>query len=184
MSTVTSATLDDLVRTEGQAELIGGKIVRFPLHSWKVGVLCGNLITSLDLHRKSLGRGIVGTSTLAYVIPVLPSGRESFCPDVSFHLGPLPSNRMGFIEGSPTFAAEVRDNKESDDKVEAEVAAKGADYFAAGTLVVWDIDPMAETITCYRQADLTKAIVWRRGDTADAEPAVPGWRVTVDEVFA
>jgi hypothetical protein len=27
-------------------------------------------------------------------------------------------------------------------------------------------------------------ISWRRGDAADAEPAVPGWRISVDEVFA
>jgi hypothetical protein len=29
-----------------------------------------------------------------------------------------------------------------------------------------------------------KPTVFRRGDVADAEPAVPGWRIPVDEVFA
>jgi Uma2 family endonuclease len=184
MSTAAKATYADLSRTEGKAELIGGKIIRFPPHSWKVGVLCGNLISSLHHHAKLLDRGIVGTSTMAYVVPMLPSGRESFCPYVSFHLGPLPIDRMKFIEGSPTFAVEVRDAAVSGGIAEVDLAAKRADYFAAGTLAVWDVDPVAETVACYRQTAPTKAIIWRRGDTADAEPAVPGWRITVDEVFA
>src|SRR5438045_2509901 len=150
MATVARATLDDLARTEGRAELIGGKIIRFPPHIWKVGVLCGHLITSLHLYAKSLGRGIVGASTLGYVVPRLLSGRESFCPSVSFHLGPLPRDRMKFIEGSPTFAVEAREHDEPGDETEAIRAAKRADYFAAGTLVVWDVDPVAETVTCYR----------------------------------
>ena len=29
------------------------------------------------------------------------------------------------------------------------MAAKRADYFAAGTLVVWDVDPLAETVAVY-----------------------------------
>jgi hypothetical protein len=27
-------------------------------------------------------------------------------------------------------------------------------------------------------------VMFRRGDIADAEPAVPGWRMPVDELFA
>jgi Uma2 family endonuclease len=91
---------------------------------------------------------------------------------------------MGFVQGPPTFAVEVRSENDYGPAADIQIAAKQADYFAAGTVVVWDVNPVAETITCYRQADPTKAIIWRRGDTADAEPAVPGWRITVDEVFA
>ena len=67
---------------------------------------------------------------------------------------------------------------------EAEMAAKREDYFAAGTQVVWDVDPVAEVVMSYRAADPRTPIVYRTGDTADAEPAVPGWRIAVDEIFS
>ena len=91
---------------------------------------------------------------------------------------------MRFIEGPPTFAAEVRSENDYGPAAEAEIAAKRADYFEAGTLVVWDVDPVAEIIRSYRADDPASPITYRRGDVAEAEPAVPGWRIAVDEVFA
>src|SRR5581483_9501432 len=111
------------------------------------------------------------------------SGRESFSPDASYYLGLLPVNDMRFIEGVPDFAAEVRSENDYGPAAELEMAAKRADYFLAGTQVIWDVDPIAETVTVYRATDPTNPIVFRRGDIADAEPAVPGWRMAVDEVF-
>ena len=54
----------------------------------------------------------------------------------------------------------------------------------AGTLVVWDVDPQAETVAVYRATDPTQAKIYRRGETAEAVPAVPNWRMNVDEIFA
>ena len=63
------------------------------------------------------------------------------------------------------------------------MAAKRADYFAAGTLVVWDVDLLGpDTIRSYRTADGAPT-VFRRGEVADAEPAAPGWRIPVGELF-
>ncbi len=64
------------------------------------------------------------------------------------------------------------------------MAAKRADYFAAGTLVVWDVDPEADLVHAYRAAAPDRPVTFRRGEVADAEPAVPGWRMAVDEIFA
>src|SRR5438105_4752018 len=100
------ATIDDLYRIDGQAELIGGEVVRYPLHSFKVGVTCGNLLASLGAYKERGRNGFVGSAALGYVVPLLPSGRESFCADASFHTGPLPANRKKFVEGSPAFAVE------------------------------------------------------------------------------
>ena len=91
---------------------------------------------------------------------------------------------MRFVEGPPTFAAEVRSEHDYGDAAEAEIAGKRADYFAAGTLVIWDVDPVGETIDCYRAGAPGQPARFRRGQVADAEPAVPGWRMPVDEVFA
>jgi Uma2 family endonuclease len=91
---------------------------------------------------------------------------------------------MRFIEGPPTLAVEVRSENDYGDAAEDALTAKRADYFAAGTLVVWDVDPQAETVTVYRATAPTQPVVYRRGNTAEAEPAVPGWRMKVDDIFA
>ena len=64
------------------------------------------------------------------------------------------------------------------------MAAKRADYFEAGTKVVWDVDPEAQLILSYRSPTPDRPTVFSAGQIADAEPAVPGWRLPVDRVFA
>ena len=92
---------------------------------------------------------------------------------------------MKFLEGAPDFAAEVRSEGDYGPTAERAMAAKRADYFAAGTLVVWDVDLIgADTVKVYRTDQPEVPIVYRRGELAEAEPAVPGWRMAVDELFA
>jgi Uma2 family endonuclease len=91
---------------------------------------------------------------------------------------------MTFLEGAPLLAVEVRSDGDYGDAAEAEMANKRADYFAAGTLVVWDVDLMGpDAIRCYRSTDPTRPQVFHRDETADAEPAVNGWRFPVNELF-
>jgi hypothetical protein len=63
------------------------------------------------------------------------------------------------------------------------LAAKRADYFAAGTLVVWDVDLRAGCVNAYRAARPDTPDVYRRGENADAEPAVPGWSMPLNDLF-
>ena len=126
------------------------------------------------------GRGEPFTDGCGFVAPfVLPSGRLSFSPDAAYYTGPLPPNPMKFVPGVPDFAVEVR----SDDDREPDMADKRADYFAAGTLVVWDVDPEAGAIDCYRSTAPDRPSTFGPGHEADAEPAVPGWRIDVDWVM-
>jgi Uma2 family endonuclease len=120
---------------------------------------------------------------MGFAVPRLPSGRESFSPDASYYDGPMPADDMRFIEGPPTFAVEVRGENDYGPAAEVTLAAKRADYFQAGTQVVWDVCPRTEEVRAWRRGDTT-ATVFRRGDTADAEPAVPGWRINVNDIFA
>src|SRR5207244_6937478 len=92
------------------------------------------------------GTGVAHTDNMGYTVPELASGRESFSPDASFYSGPLPANRMKFIQAAPTFAVEVRSENDYDESARREMSEKRADYFAAGTLIVWDVDPEAECI--------------------------------------
>jgi hypothetical protein len=65
------------------------------------------------------------------------------------------------------------------------VAVKRADYFACGTLVVWDVNlPSEDVIRLYRASDHDHPTIYRRGKIAEAEPAVTGWRMLVNDLFA
>jgi len=64
------------------------------------------------------------------------------------------------------------------------MAAKRSDYFAAGTLVVWDVDVLREgAVRVYRATTPTEPALYRRGQGAEAEPALPGWSFPVDDLF-
>ncbi len=106
--------------------------------------------------------------------------RRSFSPDVAFWVGGRLTEK--FVEGAPVFAAEVRSGEDYGAAAERAMTAKRADYFAAGTLIVWDVDLRAETIRVYRMGDLNVA-AYRRGERAEAEPALPGWSMPVDDLF-
>ncbi|MBX9581763.1 MAG: Uma2 family endonuclease [Gemmataceae bacterium] len=178
------ATLADLMRVDGKAELIGGRIVHFMASGHLPSVIAFRIARRLADYADAAGRGVAFTGSLAYAVPELPSGRESFSPDASYYTGPLPVNRMRFVEGTPDFAAEVRSENDSGPAAEREMADKRADYFAAGTKVVWDVDPAAGTVAKYTAADPLTPAVFGPGQEADAEPAVRGWRLPVDALFA
>jgi Uma2 family endonuclease len=178
------ATLEDLYREPGKAELIGGKIVRFMATGSKPGRVGGRIYRSLDDYAAQMGRGVAFPDNVGFAISILSSGRQSFCPDTSYYLGPLPENLMRFVEGPPTLAVEVRSENDYGDAAEEEMAEKWSDYFEAGTLVVWDVDPVAECIHVYRATQPERPTTYHRGQMAEAEPAVPGWQVPVDWIFA
>jgi Uma2 family endonuclease len=185
LGTQAGATLDDLYRTECKAELIAGRIVKFMSSGVAPSSAAFRIAILLDQHARSTGVGVAFPDGIGYALdPPLANGRQSFSPDASYHVGPLPNNRMRFIDGVPIFAVEVRSENDYGPTAEREMAAKRADYLQAGTEVVWDVDPMAGTIAVFRAGANHPEIVYARGQIAEAEPAVPGWRVAVDDIFS
>jgi Uma2 family endonuclease len=82
------------------------------------------------------------------------------------------------------FAVEVRNEDDYGASVERQRAQKRGDYFAAGTVVVWDVDLLSDDVVrIYRASDPERATIYRRGEIAEAEPAVPGWTMAVDDLF-
>jgi Uma2 family endonuclease len=108
--------------------------------------------------------------------------RQSFSPDGAWYTGAPTGGK--FMYEVPALAIEVRSSGDYGLRAERAMAAKRADYFAAGTRVVWDVDVLREElIRVYRADDPEQPVIYPRGGVADAEPAVPGWRFSVDERF-
>ena len=177
------ATIDDLLDVEGKAELISGRIVEFVPTGFLPGLVALNITFSLRERARSLGVGVVLGDNVGFTVPELESGRQSFSPDASYYVGPLPKNAMRFIEGPPTLAVEVRSDGDYGPAAERTMAAKRADYSEAGTLVVWDVDPLAELVHVDRADSPLIPATYGRSQIAEAEPAVPGWRPLVDDLL-
>jgi Uma2 family endonuclease len=179
MAAAARATIEDLYQVRGKAEIVNGEMVRLSPTGGLPGMAGGILYASLLAHQRAVGGGYALPDNVGFVVD-LPH-RRSFSPDVAFHRGSRPT--MKFIEGAPAFAVEVRSEDDYGPAAERAMAAKRADYFAAGTEVVWDVDLQGpETIRVYRPGG-KEPRVFRSGDSADAEPAVPGWRFPVRELF-
>ena len=128
--------------------------------------------------RRKFGRAVGDNKAFVVDLP----HRKSFSPDAAFHVGA--DTGMKFYNGAPVFAVEVRSEGDYGPRAERQMAKKRADYFAAGTLVVWDVDLLSENVVrVYRSDDPQQATIYHPGEIAEAEPAVPGWTMAVDDLF-
>jgi Uma2 family endonuclease len=176
-------TIEDLERCEGKAELIAGRIVKFMPTGFRPNRVAAYIYRLLDDVAREIGEGWALTDNAGYRVRQLSSGRESFSPDASYYCGPLPRNAMKFIPGPPTLAVEVRSENDYGESAEIEMKGKRADYFEAGTLVVWDVDLDANCIRVYRASAPLVPEVYSTGDQVNAKPVLPGWSVPVDDIL-
>src|SRR5919112_426569 len=180
MSTKTEATIEDLYKVDGKAELVDGEIVHMSPTGGRPGYAAQEIFSSMRDYARRTKSGYAIGDNVGFRVN-LPR-RKSFSPDAAFYLGELKG--MKFFEGAPVFAAEVRSEGDYGPKAEEAMARKRADYFAAGTRVVWDVDLLSETpVRVFRAADPENPTLYRRGETAEAEPALPGWTMPVDDLF-
>jgi Uma2 family endonuclease len=103
-------------------------------------------------------------------------------PDVSFvawdHVpgGRIPTEPVAKL--APDLAVEVL----STSNTRAEMARKRAEYFAAGTGLVWIVDPNARTVEVYTGLD--RSTVVDQTGTLDGGDVLPGFRLQLRELFA
>ena len=182
MSLVHETATEALSRVpeNGKAEIINGEIVLMPPTGFLPGHVAGEIYVSLRDYARRARFGYAIPDNTGFLVN-LPH-RQSFSPDAAFYIG-TPTG-MKFLNGAPIFAVEVRSENDYGPQAERELAEKRQDYFAAGTQVVWDVDLLSDdVIKVYRATDPENPTIYRRGEIAEAEPAVPGWRMPVDELF-
>ncbi len=176
------AELRELYRVpeDGKAEIVDGELILMSPTGFLPGYAGGEVFASLREYARSTGRGYALPDNVGFLVD-LP-GRRSFSPDAAFYVGEPTGGR--FLDGAPIFAVEVRSEGDYGGAAEAALERKRADYFAAGTLVVWDVDVLRDqAVRIYRADSPDRATTFGRGEEAEAEPAVPGWTMAVDELF-
>lgn len=180
MIALKEATIEDLYKIKEKAELVNGEIILIPPTGEDPGYAGDEVYSSLRQYARQEGIGRAVSDNKGFHVD-LPH-RKSFSPDAAYFIRQRAG--MKFIEGAPLFAVEVRSEGDYGPKAERAMAAKRADYFAAGTQVVWDVDLLSEdVIKVYRATDPDHPTIYRRGELAEAEPAVPGWTMPVDDLF-
>jgi Uma2 family endonuclease len=182
-TTKVRATIEDLYLVKGKAEIIDGEIVTFMPTGRGPSRTSAKILISLYAYEQINDGGVAVGDNAGFIVD-LPN-RQSFSPDAAWYVGNLEEgSEMDFFEGAPLFAAEVRSKNDYGAEAERKMERKRHDYFAAGTLVVWDVDIQGENaVTVYRHNDPDNPTIYRRGDVAEAEPAVPGWRMPVNDLF-
>ena len=184
------AAIEELYRVpeNGKAEIIHGRVVRMSPTGARPGRVAFKIASSLSQYeerRSQVEEGVGYTfgDNVGFLVD-LP-GRGSFSPDAAWYTGAVGEDEMDFLPGTPAFAAEVRRKGDYGAKAEQAIREKIQDYFAAGTSVVWDVDTRGtDVVKVYRATSPDVPTICRRGDVAEAEPAVPGWTMPVDELFA
>lgn len=183
MSTKVEATIEDLYQIpgDGKAEIVDGEIILMSPTGDLPSSAAFEIAVSLRQYSRRTKFGRAYTDNAAFIVN-LPN-RRSFSPDAAFYIGPRTGAK--FLEGAPVFAAEVRSEGDYGRKAESNAARKRAEYFAAGTVVVWDVEVLVGgVVRSYRADDSDHPTVFHRGDVANAEPALPGWSMPVDDLFA
>jgi Uma2 family endonuclease len=181
MSTKLHATIDDLYcLPDVKAEIVDGEVIIMSPTGAAPNYAASETFVSLREYSRRMKMGHAVNDNAAFRVD-LPN-RGSFSPDAAFYIGKWTG--MKFFEGAPVLAVEVRSAEDYGPRAERDIARKRSDYFAAGTLVVWDVDLLSDdVVSSYSAERLAEPKIFRRGEVADAEPAVPGWSMPVDDLF-
>jgi len=177
-----AATVEDLYRTpdDGTYKLVNGRLMHTPPLGFQSGRVAQSIRRSLLRYEETIGNGYAVGGKIGFIVrqPRL----RSFRADAAY-IAEILEETDDFVEGAPIFAVEVRSKGDYGPAHDAEYAAKCADYFAAGTRVVWDVSPRAQSIARYRADAPDAPRLFRADEIADAEPALPNWRMAVRDIF-
>jgi Uma2 family endonuclease len=158
-------------------ELIDGVLVEKPM-GFRESRLAVVLIRLLDLFVSTRNLGLVtapdGTIRLW-------AGRVRI-PDVAFFSWDrIPGRRLP-AEPIPTLAPDLAIEVLSRSNTPGEMRLKRQDYFTAGVLLVWEVDPDARTVSVYTAPD--GPTVLTEADTLDGGAVLAGFALPLHDLFA
>jgi len=158
-------------------ELQAGTLVSEPMPGFRHGRVLVRIAGALDLHVSGAGLGAVVADT-AFVLARDPDTVRG--PDVAFVAAEriaVGTDLAGAWDGPPDLAIEIVSPSNTADAMHTKVA----EYLAAGTRLVWVVDPARRTVTTYRS--LLQPVVRTEPESLDAAEIVPGFSIPIARVF-
>ena len=160
-------------------ELIKGELIRKPLRGHINGRVAVNVAAPLYQHVTANNLGIVYAAGTGFLIHQNPDTVRA--PDAAFvqqqrveNVGEI----QGYWIGAPDLVVEVVTPTDSVGYVEDKIA----EWIEAGSRLVWVVSPKMHTVTVYRS--LSDIVVLTEKDTLDGGDVVPGFQISIAEIFA
>ena len=176
-SVVTAIDVERMSLPGKQVELLRGHLIVREPPSTRHGAIAANLGYLLSDFVRRHGLGVVFAQDTGFKIASDPDTVRA--PDAAFlrqdRAGQIPAR--GYAELAPDLLAEIL----SPDDRPAEILAKVADWLAAGTQVVWLVDPERREILIYRQDGSLSVL--RENDSLSGEDLLPGFVCPLRHVF-
>lgn len=181
MGTATKIWTDEelmaLPNDGGKRELLHGNIITSPAGS-EHGHIAVIIVAELERHVRQSRLGFVFDSSTGFRL----EAEHCLSPDVAFvaktRLAGAKRPPRGFFPGAPDLVVEVLSPSDSVD----EVHEKLTQYFRHGTRLAWVINPAERNAHVYRTPEAERLL--RVTDALDGEEVVPGFRLTLAELFA
>ena len=173
-------TLEELPGIPDCYELIDGELSMmmtpiFRLHGYVVMKIGAALAAYVEEQKL----GVVFGEQTGFILTRHPDTVRA--PDVAFvREERLPPEGLGheYFPGGPDLAVEVL----SESNRASAMQRKVTQYFAAGTRLVWVIDPLSRAAIVH--APLRTPITLHERDVLDGEDVVPGFRYAIEQMFA
>jgi Uma2 family endonuclease len=160
-------------------ELIRGEVVTMSLAGGEHGEVALEIGRLISNHVKPLRLGKTYAAETGFIVERDPdSVRGADVAFVSNERLALITNRKKHIPFGPNLAVEVRSPNDRDDEVEEKVRM----WLAAGSLLVWIVDPESRTVVIHRPN--AEPVMLREDQEIDGGDVIPGFRCRVADFFA
>jgi Uma2 family endonuclease len=159
-------------------ELLRGTLVSEPVPGRLHGRTVARISYLLSKFVGSKRLGVVYAGDTGFVLARQPDTVRG--PDVAFLSNERERETEGarpYIPGAPDLAVEVVSPSDRT----REVLGKVSDYLAAGSRIVWVVNPVREEVSVFRSPFAPRVLAGT--DLLDGEDVLPGFSVTIAEIF-
>jgi Uma2 family endonuclease len=175
---MTAEELFEMPDDDYRYELIKGELIKMSPVGGRHAEITVNLSILIGSYVKSRRLGIVCAGEPGFILFRNPDTVRA--PDVAFVTKdriPPEGAPSAFWPLAPDLAVEV---VSPGDRYE-EIQEKIADYFHAGTQLVWIVDPRNRTVVVYNS--LAGSRIYTESGTLDGGDVIPGFSCPVTEIF-
>lgn len=178
LSPVTTEELFDMPDDGGRCELVKGEITRLTPNGAAHGVLTARIGRLLDEYVEANDLGVCCGAETGFILERDPDTVRA--PDAAVVLASrVPGSGIpaGYWPFAPDLAVEVISPS---DRL-ADVHVKIAEYFAAGTRLVWLVEPETRMVHVYRSPQQVEVLGTE--DNLEGGDVLPGFQCPVQRLF-